>query len=347
MLVSAEVLIAGLSLVLSKAYERSLALRVRLNKQILENPYWFLPVDDKGYENYTPVGRGEKSSDFCAVFRRFKGCKNFLNHESGGMVVRLKHWWCHKPNCTVCFIRGWAVRGARSIIARLEEGVRRGFGKIESISVSVPPEDYGLPEEVLRKRCRDALFDRGVSGGCMIFHGFRIDKIRRVLGWSVHYHFVGFIKGGFDRCRECVHEYGDCASCDGFKGREVRGFARDRYLVKVHEERESVFGSAWYFLHHATVKVSFLKRFHSFTWIGVCGNRKYSSAQFIESAEDVCLECGEEMKDYMYTGECRIVKDVGDADYKPCFVVSRAESDDFVEIVGRYESGFSGSREYG
>ena len=331
-MVSAEVLIESLSLVSSEGYKRSLAERVGLNKQILENPYWFLPVDDKGHENFMPVGRGLKSSDYCGKWMGIKGCKNFDEHKSGGMIVRLKHWWCHKSGCPVCFVRGWSVRGARSIAGRLEKGVELGFGKIEHITVSVPPEHYSLSEKVLRKRCRDALFDRGVSGSCMIFHGYRIDRVRRVLVWKPHYHSLGFIKGGFDRCRDCVHERSDCRSCDGFKGREVRGFARDRYLVKVHDERKTVFGSAFYLLNHATVRVSFLSRFHSWTWMGVCGNRKYSSAKLL--SEDVCVECGEDMKDYVYTGKCRIVKDVGDAEYVPLYVVDRAESDNYVEVIG-------------
>ena len=330
-MVSAVVLIKSLSLVSSEAYKRSLAKRVGLNKQILDNPYWFLPVDDKGHENFTPVGRGFKSNDYCGKWMGIGGCKNFDEHESGGMIVRLKHWWCHKATCCVCFVRGWSVRGARSIAGRLDKGVELGFGKIEHVTVSVPPEDYGLSEKVLRKKCRDALFDRGVSGSCMIFHGYRIDKVRRVLVYKPHYHALGFIKDGFDRCRECVHERDDCRSCDGFKGREVRGFARDRYLVKVHDERKTVFGSAFYLLNHATVRVSFLSRFHSWTWMGVCANRKYSSAKLL--SEDVCPECGEDMKDYVYTGKCRIVKDIGDAEYVPLYVVDRAESENYFEVV--------------
>ena len=332
-MVSAEVLIESLSLVSSEAYKRSLAERVRLNRQILKNPYWFLDVDDKGHEIFSPVGRGVKSSELCGKWVGIKGCKNFDEHESGGMVVRLKHWWCHRAGCPVCFIRGWSVRGARSIEGRLEKGVYLGFGKIEHITVSVPPEDYGLSEKVLRKKCRDALRDRGVSGSCMIFHGYRIDKVRRILAWRPHYHALGFIKGGFDVCRDCVHERGDCASCDGFKGREVRGFAKDRYLVKVHDERKTVFGSAWYLLNHATVRVSAFSRFHTVTWFGVCANRKYSSVML--ESEDVCPQCGDDMKNYVYTGKCRIVKDIGDADYVPLFVVSRAESDNYVEVVGK------------
>jgi len=326
--------------VLTNAYRRSLEKRVSQNKQILENPYFFLPIDDKGHESWTPAGRDEKSSDFCAKFVKvFKGCKNFGKHESGGMHVRLKHWWCHKVGCCVCWLRGFAVRGARSITGRLEAGVDKGFGKIEHISVSVPRDDYDLPVKVLKRKCWDALVDRGVVGGCMIPHGFRIDRVRRVLGWSFHVHFLGFFEGeGFDRCRNCVHSFNDCRSCDGVKGREVRGFAKDGYLVKVHEERETVHGSAWYFLTHVTVKRSFLRRWHAWSYWGECANRKYSAT--VPLSEDKCWECGEEMGDFYYDGKEPIVTDVGDVEYKACFTVSRAESENFVEVVGH--RGFRG-----
>jgi hypothetical protein len=47
---------------------------------------------------------------------------------------------------------------------------------------------------------------------------------------------MGVIKGGYG-CRNCNHERGDCRSCGGFSGREVRGFERDGYIVKVKVEK--------------------------------------------------------------------------------------------------------------
>jgi hypothetical protein len=66
--------------------------------------------------------------------------------------------------------------------------------------------------------------------------------------------------------RKCVHTREDCASCVGFKGREVRGFAKDGYLVKVHGKRETVFGTAYYQLNHATIRYG-IRRFHVVTWL--------------------------------------------------------------------------------
>jgi hypothetical protein len=315
----------------SEAYKRSLAQRVRMNRAILEKAYWVLPVDDKGHERFTPVGRGVRTSELCGKHLSFVVCKNIEEHKgvsvggvdcSGKVVVRHKHMWCHKSTCPVCFIRGWSVRGAQKIAGRLEKGVERGFGKIEHISVSVPPEEYHLSEKALRKKARSALKIRGVVGGCMIFHGFRIDRKRGVLVWSPHYHTLGFIKGGFDRCRECVHVREDCASCDGFKGKEVRGFAKDGILVKVMAEREksyvdgkpNVFGSAFYSLNHATIKVSAFSRFHAVTWVGICGNRKYATPKV--EVEVTCPACGDVMKRSVYVGFLPFVKDVGSPDYE-------------------------------
>ena len=56
--VSGEGNLVGVGLLNVEAYKRSLAQRVSLNRQILQNKYWFLPVDNKGHEDFVPVGRG-------------------------------------------------------------------------------------------------------------------------------------------------------------------------------------------------------------------------------------------------------------------------------------------------
>jgi hypothetical protein len=327
-----------------EAYQRSLAQRVLMNRAILEKAYWTLPVDDKGHERFMPVGRGVRTSESCGRHLSFVVCKNIEEHKgvsvggddcTGKVVVRHKHMWCHNSKCPVCFIRGWAVRGAQKIGGRLEKGVELGFGKIEHITVSVPPEDYHLPEKVLRKKCRLALKARGVIGGGMIFHGYRIDRERGVLVWKPHYHTLGFIEGGFDVCRSCVHKREDCRSCEGFKGREVRGYKKDGYIVKVFDERKTVFGTAWYNLNHATVKVSAFSRFHVVTWFGCCGNRKYSSAML--ESEDVCPACGEEMVKCAYMGKRVIARDIGDPNYRAVFVDDEFDENgepNYPEVVG-------------
>lgn len=200
---------------MDKSYSR----RFQLNSAISKSPYWVLPVDDVGHENYVPVGRGVESSPLCGKHVGVSICRNFEGHEGGSLngvdttnqvIVRHRHLWCHRYLCPVCFIRGWSVRGARSIEGRFAKAVELGLGKIEHVVVSVAVADRGLSEDVLREKCRDALFDRGVLGGCMLFHGYRRDKRRDVLVWSPHYHALCFIFGGFDRCRDCGHMWSAC-----------------------------------------------------------------------------------------------------------------------------------------
>lgn len=337
-----------------EAQSRAFSARLLLNRQILEKAYWYLPVDDTGHEDFVPVGRGGKSSDFCGLMVGVSTCKNVEGHKgifvegvdfTGKVFVRLNHLWCHNPLCCVCFIRGWAVRGARAVEGRLNEGVKRGFGKVESVMVSVAVGDRGLPESVMRKKCRDALIDRGVTSGSMTFHGYRIDDVRHVLTFSPHYHCEGFIEGekGFDRCRECVHAREDCASCSGFKGREVRGFANDKYIVKVESARKSVFGTVWYTLNHATVKVG-VKRFHSVTYFGRCACRCYRSDR--GEVKVVCPACEEEVVHSVHVGKHRIVKDIGSVDYVPWFVDDEFDENGDPNYIDVDESGGGGFDEY-
>lgn len=326
-------------------YARSLFERVRLNRAILKNKYWYLPVDN--HENYQPVGRGLKASTFCGGWRSYMICRHTELHEgkllhgvdcSGKVVVKHQHLWCNKSSCPVCFISGWSTREARRIEGRINEGVKLGFGKPEHITVSVAVVDRGLPESVFREKCRIALFDRGVIGGQMTFHGYRIDRRRNVLYWSPHFHILGFIKGGFDRCRDCVHDRGDCRSCSGFKGREVRGYAKDAYLVKVHDIRKTVFGTAHYELNHATIRIG-IKRFASVTWFGVCSYSKFKSVKL--KAEVLCPACRSEMVRSVYVGKRHIVKDLGDPDYLPVFVDGEFGENgepNYIDVVGgRFE----------
>lgn len=52
------------------------------------------------------------------------------------------------------------------------------------------------------------------------------------------------------------------------EGRCYRVYRDNSYIVRVLEERKTIFGSGWYQLNHATVRVG-VKRFHVITWFGV------------------------------------------------------------------------------
>ena len=73
------------------------------------------------------------------------------------------------------------------------------------------------------------------------------------------------------------------------KGREVRGFEKDGYLVKVHESRKTVFGTAHYQLNHATIRVG-IKRFQSVTWFGSVAYRKFKSAKVKNETFVSCVQ---------------------------------------------------------
>jgi len=180
--------------------------------------------------------------------------------------------------------------------------------------VSVPVGDRDLPESVLREKCRKALFDRGVIGGCLIFHGFREDKERHVLAWSVHYHALVYIEGGY-KCRDCKKT---CfKGCGGFVDRSYRCFENDGCIVRVLGKRKTVVGTAWYQLNHATIRLG-IKRFQSVTWFGICSYRKFKSEKV--KTENSCPACDSEMGRCSYVGKRHLVKDVGGAEYVPLFV---------------------------
>jgi hypothetical protein len=334
---------AFFSLVSVRDVDKTFSARLALNRSILQNRYWVLPYDDTGHRAYVPVGRGEVSSDFCGRYVSVSVCKNVDAHKgvvidgfdyTGKVVASHNHMWCKKSSCPICFNRGWAVFGARKIEGRINEGVNRGLGDAEHISVSVPVVDRDLPESVLRVKCRNALLDRGVTGGCMIFHGYRMNKQRDCLVWSPHYHCIGSIKGGFDSCRGCVHNREDCVSCDGFKGREVRGFKRDGYLVKVYDKRKTIFGTAHYQLNHATIRLG-IKRFHTVTWFGSYGYRKFRGLKL--KSEKVCPICQEEMVRCVYVGSKRHVTGVGEFGYVPLFADDEFGVDgepNYLEVAG-------------
>jgi hypothetical protein len=322
------------------AVNRSFSERLRLNHAILRNKYWFLPVDDAGHENYTPVGRGMKSSEFCGAWVSYSVCKNVEGHKgvslggtdcTGKVVVRHNHMWCTKSSCPVCFIRGWSTREARSIAGRFIEGGKRGFGKVEHVMVSVPVADRSLPESVMREKCRKALVNRGVIGGCLIFHGFREDRQRHVLAWSVHYHALVYIEGGY-KCRDCRKT---CfKGCGGFVDRSYRCFEGDGCIVRVLGERKTVVGTAWYQLNHATIRLG-VKRFQSVTWFGICSYRKFKSVKV--KTENLCPACNGDMVRSAYVGKRRIAKDIGSVDYVPLFVDDEFDvsgEPNYIDVVG-------------
>lgn len=313
----------------NKSYLRRLA----LNSQIFKSSYFVLLVDDKGHENYLPVGRGVKSSSMCGKWTHLNLCRNVEGHAglslngedaTGQGVVHHSHLFCNRALCPVCFIRGYSVRRARSVTSRLEEGVRRGLGvEVEHVMVSISPSDYALEEDVLRVKARSILKSLGVSGSSMIFHGFRVDKKRQVLAWGAHYHAFSYVgKSGYE-CRLCARKSNCSKDCDGFDARAWKSFQSNNYYVKVFSERaksrydgekKNVFGSVFYALNHATKRIG-IKGSHIVTYFGVVANRKFATPKVVSEVK--CPLCNEVMVSSVYVGSCPFVKELGDPNYKP------------------------------
>jgi hypothetical protein len=270
------------------------------------------------YGEFTLVGKGDVTNEFCGKFYGYIGCartelhnkKIFLKrkgevslHDCKNKVfVQRVYNSCDKPSCPVCYKHGWAVRQAKRIEARLKEASKR-FGLVEHIVASVPTRDYGLNVKALRAKAVKILRRRGVIGGTLIFHGFRYN-VRRGWYWSPHFHCLGFILGGY-RCRGCMKS---CVGCNGFEARTRQEFEKDGYIVKVLGKRKTVAGTAWYQLNHASVKKG-VKRFHVATWFGSCSYRKLKVTY--EVKKRVCPICQHGLKPLRYSGNNkRLVADL-------------------------------------
>ena len=301
------------------------------------------------FGDFQLVGNGVQTNVYCGRYLRLKGCgrvelhnrilqsnRFFPDKRLSKILVkgqslkdlvyyRLVHHFCNKPSCAVCFRHGWAVRSAGEIEHRLMVASKR-FGKVQHIIVSVPQDWYGLDLEVLRERVKKVCFDRGIIGGVSILHGFRYAdrEEARLKGvpfgwrWSVHFHVLGFILGGFRKCRRC--EFCDvkgsrwqCEGCDGFYGRSKEVYKRDKCIVEVQGERLTVFGTAWYQLEHATVDSS-KKRFHVYTYFGVVAYRKLKVT--VEKRKDLCPICKHDLDWIRYFGDECICHDRGSSEYR-------------------------------
>jgi len=279
------------------------------------------------YGKYQLVGHGKATSDKCGTFRTFYGCSRTELHNKvdlkgnnfkGKVYMRKVFHSCDKPSCPKCYKYGWASRGARKIEARLKEGSKR-FGQVEHIVATVPPKYYALSLEDLRAKIREVLRVRGVSGGVMIFHPFRWNKIRWWY-WSPHFHVLGFIFGGY-KCRRCkkVKEAGKCGieniGCDGFVNRSYRAYEKDGCVVRVLGERKTVGGTAWYQLNHAGIDIT-KRRFHVATWFGVVSYRKMKVTP--ELKKNVCPICQHELVEHRYYGSKRRVLDCYMSNVESC-----------------------------
>jgi hypothetical protein len=94
--------------------------------------------------------------------------------------------------------------------------------------------------------------------------------------------------------------------CGGFVDRNYRLNEVDGVYVKVKGKRKTLFGTAWYQLHHSTIKTD-VKRFHVVTWFGVCSYRELKISKELRAKYDAmhrskCPICGSDLVRHEYCG---------------------------------------------
>ena len=271
------------------------------------------------FGDFVLVGHGKKTNQHCGTYYHFDGCLNVHLHNiitldgkdyRGKVYIRIVHHSCDKPSCPVCYKHGWAVREAGNVEMRVLEAGKK-FGQVEHIVASVPVKDYGLSMKALRANVIKVLKRRGVLGGVLIFHGFRYN-VRKNWYWSPHFHCLGFILGGFRKCRRCPYcndkgSRSNCSGCAGFYGVSKKYYKTDGYIVEVMGKRKTIFGTAWYQLNHSSIKKN-TTRFHVATWFGSCSYRKLKVT--VEYKKRVCPLCKHELVKVMYVGASPEIMDL-------------------------------------
>jgi hypothetical protein len=180
----------------------------------------------------------------------------------------------------------------------------------------------------------------------LVFHGFRYRKsdfthvgvyFPKGWIWSPHFHCIGFIQGGYGRCRSC-HEYNvhgavACLGCKGFEGVTRKCFEKDGCIVKVKDLRATISGTASYELSHASVKVDVV-RFHCVSWFGNCSYRKLKVV--FEVVKVVCPLCQHDCVPLLYFGGKGVILDKGvDGYVQDSFEdMNEGTGDCYVERVG-------------
>jgi hypothetical protein len=223
------------------------------------------------------VGQRRATNSYCGTFQKIKICPRVELHanstldgvsHAGEVFVRKIHRSCNSPLCSVCVLSGWAKRLADHATQRIEVASKK-FGLPQHIIVSPPQSDWGLFEfenEKFRLKIKKLLYSLGVVGGCMLNHGFSYYSYQESLekgglwgwNWHPHIHVVGFILG-YSKCRHCpkLSHAGvySCAGCFGFEAKVRRSYEQSKTIVKVKNERATVFGTIWYAANHAALPV--------------------------------------------------------------------------------------------
>lgn len=141
-----------------------------------------------------------------------------------------------------------------------------------------------------------------------------------------------------------MHTKDDCLSCKGFKGREIRGFRKDGWLVKVEPKRKTVAGTAGYFMNHISVKVG-LRRSHSVHWFGCCATRRLKGSK--PKPVVLCPACRaagirSEMEKEPYWGKERLCMEISDPEYRNVFAIPEFDDEGSPNFPSSIDGGGNG-----
>lgn len=225
---------------------------------------------------------------------------------------------CDKFSCPKCYKRA-AQRKARHVAERVAVLKRQLGMKAQHFVWSCVVGDYALSFAKLQAKMRRDMKACGYIGGFEIFHLERFAKAWEARekgvpeGWriSIHWHLIGFVEGGVDRCRGCCKGMNECLKCAGFHGRALRvhyGYvdgrgrkvAGDGAIIKVMAERKTIWGTAYYQMNHSTMRLG-VRHENVGVWTGVAAKRQLklkNEDRFHYS----CWVCGSEMEHGRYVG---------------------------------------------
>jgi hypothetical protein len=286
---------------------------------------------------YMIVGRDPPTNSFCGKHRSYLKCDLTDLHGSiGGQdFYHNSVTNCHSYRCRLCWKYGWCVTRANVAESRFltaEKVLGLPYADVEHLSASVPKRLYDLSPQEMAKEAILALKRSGVIGGENILHPFRKDLKRRDLFPSFHYHCLGYIQGGYDRCRNCI-KVGHCWDCDGFEGATRRAHRDDGWIVSlarnekgIVEKRNSIFGTTWYQCEHAGYKVG-VRRFQIVEWWGNVAKRKFKTD--LKRLEHKCGVCGNPLKrSFLPEGVEPIVANRGERGFLKNFTLPHVEDED-------------------
>ena len=266
-------------------------------------------------KNFVVAGSGEVTRDTCGGFLSHYGCLQHWKHHGKGVYAMKLYSSCDRPLCSACSKFGWAPKEANLIVDRFLACEEKNFGQIEHLVCSAPLEAYDLTLKEFNAKARETLFSLDVLGGVMIFHGIRHqDKPN-----NPHAHVLGWIKGGYARCRFCSHKNNCSADCEGFDNRRWQLFLKTGWYVKVMlEERKSIGATAWYQLNHCSVD-PFKRRFRATSWFGVAGYNNLGVKRVKHARvnpRSLCPECSGQMGFLKHVGSKELVLNPESRDFK-------------------------------